>query len=124
MRRNWLTVLLFALAMAVQAFAPVAGNVAIAKNLRGAGESIELCLKAAVSAGDQQQAPGQLHSHRDACALCQAYCDGVAPLAARLAPLGMAPVQWTALHWSVADRALPTPHHDYSRQARAPPSHS
>lgn len=122
MRRNWLTILLVALALTVQVFAPVAGNVAVAKALGEASESIDLCLKAAGSADDRQQTPGQLHSHRDACALCQAFCDGSAPLAARLLSSGMAPVQWTALDWTLADGALPTPHHEHSRQARAPPS--
>lgn len=121
MRRDWLNVLLFALALAIQAFSPAAANVAVAKGAGDSRASIELCLK--VAAGDQQQIPGQTHQlHRDACLFCQAACDGVAPFAARLVSHGMAPVQWTALVWMVADRALPTAHHDYSRQARAPPT--
>jgi len=122
MQSKWLTALLFALALAIQAFAPVAGNVAVARSLGDAGETVDLCLDGASSAGDRHQAPGHLHGHRGACALCQAFCDGLAPLAARLVSPGMAPVQWTALDWTARDRALPTRLHDFSRQARAPPS--
>lgn len=122
MRRNWLTVLLFALALAVQAIAPAAANVAMAK--AGASRAaVELCASAA-DAGDRQQAPSRLHHHRDACPLCQAYCDGVAPLVSRSLATGLPPVLWTAQFWTTANRTLPTPHSEYSWQARAPPSYS
>ncbi|MGJ0504250.1 MAG: DUF2946 family protein [Methylocystis sp.] len=121
MRRNWLTVLLFALALTVQAFAPAAARVA---SQLGAGDAVsEFCLND-VASSDQSQAPAHLKGHRDACLFCQSYCDGAAPLATRVIHLGKAPVQWTALDWTVADRALPTHPQDYSRQARAPPANS
>lgn len=121
MRRNWLTVLLFALALSVQAFAPAAAHVA---SRMGAGDAVnEFCFTDIASSG-QSQDPAHLKSHRDACLFCQSYCDGVAPLAARTIHFGKAPVQWTALDWTVADRALPTHPQDFSRQARAPPANS
>jgi hypothetical protein len=121
MRRNWLSVLLFALALTVQAFAPGAAHVA---SRMGAGDAVkEFCLTDFAS-GDQSQAPGQAKGQRDACLFCQNHCDGVAPLAARTIHIGKAPVQWTALDWTVADRALPTSPQDFSRQARAPPANS
>lgn len=118
MRRNWLTVLLFAFALTLQALAPAAGHVA---SRMGAGDAVkELCF-ADIGADDQSQDPASTKGRRQACLFCQSYCDGVAPLAARVIHLGKAPVQWTALNWTVADRALPTHPQDYSRQARAPP---
>jgi hypothetical protein len=121
MRRNWLTVLLFALALTVQAFAPVAAGVA---SRIGAGDALKEFCFTDVASGDQTQAPGHAKRPRDACLFCQNHCDGVAPLAARTIHFGKAPVQWTALDWTVADRALPTSPQDYSRQARAPPANS
>ncbi|WP_292528539.1 DUF2946 family protein [Methylocystis sp.] len=121
MRRNWLTVLLFALALAVQAFAPAAAHVA---TRMGAGDFLSEFCVTDVASSDQSQAPDHAKGHRDVCLFCQNHCDGVAPLAARVIFLGKAPVQWTALDWTVADRALPTPPLDYSRQARAPPANS
>ncbi|MFO1101913.1 MAG: hypothetical protein U1E20_03290 [Methylocystis sp.] len=121
MRRNWLTVLLFALALTVQAFAPAAAHVA---SRMGAGDAVKEFCFTDVASGDQSQAPGHVKGQRDACLFCQNHCDGVAPLAARTIHIGKAPVQWTALDWTVADRALPTSPQDYSRQARAPPANS
>lgn len=123
MRRNWLTVLLFALALVVQTIAPAAANVVMAK----AGGSIaaaELCASAGGDASDRQQGPGRLHHHRDACPLCQAYCDGVAPLVSRPLAAGQPPALWTALSWTTVNRAPPPPAADHARQARAPPSYS
>ncbi|WP_442754200.1 DUF2946 family protein [Methylocystis sp. JAN1] len=113
--------ILFVLALALQAL-PVASGVAAA---RGADAHVlsEICLKAGSPGHDNHQAPGRAHGRHD-CPLCQAFCDGVAPVAARPVVLGMAPVQWRDFRWTVADRALPAPPRDYDRQARAPPSFS
>ncbi|MBG0796606.1 hypothetical protein IYX23_02690 [Methylocystis sp. L43] len=121
MRRNWLTVLLFALALTVQAFAPAAAQVA---SRLGAGDAVSEFCFTDVASSDQSQAPAHAKGHRDVCLFCQNHCDGVAPLAARVIHLGKAPVQWTALDWTVADCALPTRLQDFSRQARAPPANS
>lgn len=118
MRRNWLTILLFALALAIQAFAPAAAHVATQAGATSVVE--EICLKDAGST-QPMQTPGHLKVH-GLCLFCQSYCDGVAPLAARAVHIGAAPVQWTALSWATASRAPLTFYRDYSRQARAPPS--
>jgi hypothetical protein len=121
MSRRWLPTLLFALAMAVQAFLPVATGVAAARGIDVHGS--EICLKAG-SPGHERHAPaGHAHGNHD-CALCQAFCDGAAPVAGKPVLLVLAPVQWRDLPWTVADRALPAPSRDYDRQARAPPAFS
>lgn len=118
MRRNWLTILLFTLALAVQAFAPAAAHVVTRAGATNVVE--EICLK---DAGPIQpmQTPGHLKGH-GLCLFCQYYCDGVAPLAARGVHIGAAPVQWTALAWATANGAPLAFSRDYSRQARAPPT--
>jgi hypothetical protein len=121
MPRNWRSVLLFALALAIQALAPAAANFAMARPSGDLRSSIILCLQTGGSAGDRQQLPGHHDRQRDDCPLCQISCSGVAPLEARPNFAGLAPVQWTALAWTVADRALPAPRHEYSHPARAPP---
>jgi len=123
MSRRWITAILFVLALAVQALAPVANGVAAARGVDVHGLS-EICLKAAAPGHETPRAPGHAHHGHHDCALCQAFCDGVAPVAGRPVQLGMAPVQWKSSHWTVADRALPPPPRDYDRQARAPPSFS
>jgi hypothetical protein len=117
MSRNWLTAILFALALAVQAIAPIAGNVASAQ----AGVSAN-CL--AADGADHKSTPGHVHRHRDSCLLCQTFCDGVAPVETRQASLVFASFDWRPFAWTMADRTLQGPQRDYSRQARAPPSFS
>ncbi len=123
MRRNWRgALLLFALSLAVQAFAAVAANVAMSRVSGDPRFSTEICLQSGDgSAGDTHQIPDPRDRHHDACLLCELYTGGVAPLAARPNLVGAAPVQWTMLVWTVADCALPALRHEYSRQARAPP---
>ena len=125
MRRNRFGVVVFALALAVQVLAPVVVKVAMARTFDDAGRTFSLCLQAGDSPSDNsQRLPGHNDLHRDACLLCQLCCDGIAPIDARSNYIGTAPVQWTAFAWTAADRALPTPHHDHSRQPRAPPAFS
>jgi hypothetical protein len=122
MSRRWLPTILFVLALAVQAFLPVANGVAAARGIDVHGLS-DICLKAGSPGHDNHQGPGPAHSHsHHDCALCQAFCDGVSPVAAPPVVLGMAPVQWKDFRWTVADRALSAPPRDYDRQARAPPT--
>jgi hypothetical protein len=121
MRRKWYGVLLFALALAIQALAPAAANVALAAAPNEYRLSIQSCLQSGDPAG-ANQLPGHHEGQCDACLMCQASCCGVAPLAARPSSAGLAPVQWTALAWTVADRALPAPRHESSHQPRAPPA--
>ncbi len=113
---RWLTLALFALALAVQAVAPVANGVAAAHDIIGFSE---ICQKAIDHA--PQQAPGHTHRHQD-CALCQAFCDGVAPVGPRPVSLAVAPVYWTSLAWADVDFTPRATTRDFSRQARAPPA--
>ncbi len=125
MHRNWLGVLLFALALAIQAFALAAANVAMSRASSDPSFSTDICLQSGGgSANSKSQLPGPHDGQRGACLLCQVCCSGVAPLATRPVPVGEAPVQWTALAWTVADCALPAPRYEYSHQARAPPTFS
>lgn len=85
MRRNWFSVVLFALALALQAFGPAAANVAMAQASAETRQSFALCLQSGgVSAGDYHPLPGQKDRHRDSCPLCQICCDGIASYEARL----------------------------------------
>lgn len=116
---RFLSVILFTLALAFQVLTPVANGMAAARRLEGAGLS-EICLKAGDATDGRRHAPGHEHRHHD-CALCQAFCDGVTPLAGRPSSVGVEPVRWTTLHWASANPALPASLRDYARQARAPP---
>lgn len=118
MTRNRLGVMLFALALAIQALAPAA-NIASAA-LGDRGFSLQICLQSGDVAGSNL--PGQNDRQRDSCPVCQVSCSGVAPLGAWLPPVDRAPVQWIASSWTVVDRVLPAPNPDYSRRARAPPA--
>lgn len=125
MRRNWFGVFVFALAWAIQALAPGVASVAMTRLSGQMQVAVELCLQ---SGGDFATGDRRLPVHddrrHDSCPLCQTCCDGITPVETRANHVGIAPVQWTALAWTVADHALPTPRHDHSRQARAPPAFS
>jgi hypothetical protein len=124
MRRNWHCVLFFALALAIQAFSPAVASFAMAQASADNRSFTEICFQSGDGSAGSGQAPNQSDRHHDACALCQTCCSGVSPLQARPNPVGEAPFQWSALAWTVADRALPAPCHEYSHQARAPPAFS
>lgn len=119
MRPRWLSVILFALALAVQALAPVAIGMPTTRGLELAGLS-EICLKAREASDSRHDTPSHTHRCQD-CALCQAFCDGVTPVAGRPFWLGAPPSQWTKFHWAATIPGLPTSPRDYARQARAPP---
>jgi len=123
MRRNWCgALLLFVLALAVQAVAPATANIAMSRTFGEPRFSIEVCSRAGDGfADDNHQLPNPHDRHHGACIICQLCCNGVAPLAVRPNLVGEAPVQWTTLAWTVADRALPAPRHEHSHRARAPP---
>jgi hypothetical protein len=125
MRRNWISVLLFALALAIQALAPTAANVAIAQGSAETRQSLALCSQIGdVPADDFGRLPGHGNHHSGACLLCQICCDGVAPFEARPSQVCRVPVQWTALAWMAMHSAMPAPRVEHSRQARAPPAFS
>lgn len=120
MSRRWLTALLFVLAMTVQVFAPVANGVAAAHGLDTLAAG-EICLTAAQSDHGSRGQPLHGHHHHHDCALCQAFCDGVAPVAARLAALAAPTAQWTCVQWSLTHQTMRASPRDAARQARAPP---
>lgn len=120
MRRTRLQIFLFALALALQALAPVAGNLAVAGTLDLGGVSTSVCQP---EKAGPMKAPLS-HSHHQSCALCQAYCDGVSPVVAS-SKIFVALVQRPSVaNWRNLDRVLPTTTIDYSHRARAPPSFS
>ncbi|WP_363349309.1 DUF2946 family protein [Methylocystis echinoides] len=122
MPRRWLTFALFALALAVQAITPAANGVATAHEAFGLSE---ICLNAAAEHASQK-APGHTHRHHrhHDCALCQSFCDGVAPVAARPMTLGVRSVDWAPVQWAASERLPVATPRDFARQARAPPSFS
>lgn len=58
---------------------------------------------------------------RSACAFCQAFCSGHAPLPAQPGAVVATPVPNVSLERTVADRVAPTPRRPLSHRARAPP---
>jgi hypothetical protein len=113
--------LLFALALAVQAFLPVASGVAAAGGNARAGLS-EICFKAvgSLDPDDGRAAPG--HVHQRECPLCQAFCDGVAPVEASAVVLGAFPAPWATLRWIIAESTAPAASAGFAHRARAPPA--
>jgi hypothetical protein len=116
MRRNLVCALLFALALAVQAFAPAAARAAM--GLR------QTCVTASV---DGSAAKGQPSGHPDAhpasCDLCALCCGSLAPLEARASVVVPASLAWTTATWPIVENETPTSRRDAVR-ARAPPSFS
>jgi hypothetical protein len=113
--------LLFVLALAVQALTPVASGFAAAGGIARGGLS-EICLKAVgnLDHDDGRSSPG--HAHQRDCPLCQAFCDGVAPVGSSAAVLGETPVQWATLQWILVDNAAPVAAGRSAHRARAPPA--
>lgn len=120
MRRTRLHIFLFALALALQVLAPIAGNLAVAGTLDVGGVSFSLCQS---EKSGPAKAPSS-HSHHQSCALCQVYCDGVSPVTASSYILLTRTARRDVANWRVFDRVLPTTTLDFSRTARAPPAFS
>lgn len=119
--------LLLGLALALWAFAPMAGRGALARSGAGSVAPVITCFAPADSspAGAHPGPPGHRGGDHDACCLCQACCGGAAPLEARPGKVGVAAVQSVSpTAWTAADRAMPTPRRDHSRLPRAPPHSS
>ncbi|MGD9543512.1 MAG: hypothetical protein AB7F41_03830 [Methylocystis sp.] len=104
---------------------------AVAPLARGVGESgvggrlvAQFFICFASGASQPDALAGRLGSENDrsACSLCQAFCSGLAPLAARPGLIGATPVPSFQLVWTVADRVAPTPRPDPANRPRAPPS--
>lgn len=112
--------LLFVLALAVQALAPIAIGVAVGEHAHnGSGE---ICFKT-LGGVDHVGRPAPGHSHQRDCPVCQVFCDGVAPVQASTATGGSAsPVHWAMLRWRIADNFAPAMSGRFAHRARAPPS--
>jgi len=76
MRRHWLQVLLFFVALTLQVLAPIAGNLAHAEAFKESGISTIIC-----EAADGPHHPGNgSQNHQTAnkhCLLCQSFCDSI-----------------------------------------------
>lgn len=104
---------------------------ALAPLARGVGESgvggrlvaqLFICFASGASQPDAIAGRPGPKDDRSACILCQAFCSGLAPLAARPGPVGATPVPSFELAWTVADRVAPTPRRRLSHRPRAPPA--
>jgi hypothetical protein len=117
--RTALRIILVVFALAVQTMTPAAMAVASHGAPNGFARGL-VCLSSAPGSG-KSRLPGPHDSGHATCLFCQVSCSGVAFLAAGPNETGMAPVQWTAMSWTVADCAVPAPLREPARQARAPP---
>ncbi|MGJ0396542.1 MAG: hypothetical protein ACR65U_09985 [Methylocystis sp.] len=104
---------------------------AVAPLARGVGESgvggrlvakLFICFASGSSQPDALAGRLGPKDDRSACILCQAFCSGLAPLAARPGPIGATPVPSFRLVWTVADRVAPTPRPSPAHRPRAPPA--
>lgn len=119
---HWVTRVLFALALTVQVIAPMASAVAAARDT-GSVAGIETCLNIGVGDHGRGQPAHHRHSHHD-CALCKAFCDGVAPVSASPVALCADGFEWRTASWVLNDAALTRPRPAASHRARAPPHFS
>ena len=113
--------LLFA-AASLWAVAPLARGVAESGVGGGLVAQLFVCFASGSSQPDALAGRLGPKDDRAACTLCQAFCSGLAPLAARPGPIGATPVPSFRLVWTVADRVAPTPRPDPANRQRAPPS--
>ncbi len=104
---------------------------AVAPLARGIGEAgvggrwvAQLFICFASGSSQPDALPGRLgpQDDRSACVLCQAFCSGLAPLAAQPGLVGAAPVPSFTLAGTVADCVAPTPRRALSHRPRAPPA--
>jgi hypothetical protein len=110
------------LAASLWAVAPLARGVAESGVGGGLVAQLFVCFASGSSQPDALAGRLGPKDDRSACTLCQAFCSGLAPLAARPGPIGATPVPSLRLAWTVADRVAPTPRPDPANRQRAPPS--
>lgn len=118
MRRNLAGILLFSLALAVQALAPATAGLAHS----ALGPPGQICATVAEASGATSAVPiGHADVGPGLCDLCALCCGSVGPLAARPEVSGVASPDWAAAQWPApVERAIPfVP--DRARRARAPP---
>lgn len=76
MRRSWLQVLLFMVALTIQVIAPMAGNLAHAKGFSGSSISSVLCQSSDGISGQGKGGPNH-HTSNKQCLLCQSVSDSL-----------------------------------------------
>jgi Protein of unknown function (DUF2946) len=76
MRRSWLQVVLFFVAITLQVLAPIAGNLAHAKVFKESGISSVLC-EASGTSHHQDKGSQSRHAANKHCLLCQSICDSL-----------------------------------------------
>lgn len=76
MRRSWLQVLLFMVALTIQVIAPLAGSLAHAKGFSGSGISSVICLSSDETSEQGKGGPSHLTLSKH-CLLCQTVCDSL-----------------------------------------------
>lgn len=76
MRRSWLQVLLFLVALTIQVMAPMAGNLAHAKAFKESGVSTFLCQSSDGSSIQGKGIPNHISANKQ-CLLCQSVCDSL-----------------------------------------------
>ncbi len=116
MRRSWFSLLLFLVAMALQAVAPMAASSARAQN-----RPSDLCVSAGAAATIDRQKPANERRDHQLCTFCLACCGAAPPCAASsaLRPLDVA--SWVAS--PAYSEVLRPSRRDPARQPRAPPRH-
>jgi hypothetical protein len=123
MRRNLAGILLFSLALAVQALAPATAGLA-----HSALGPAQICATLAVQtslteASDATSAApiGHADAGLGACDLCVLCCGGAGPLAARPEVSGVLSSDWAAAQWRASVARPVVFAADHARRARAPP---
>ncbi|PWB94614.1 hypothetical protein [Methylosinus sporium] len=117
MRRNLASILLFSLALAVQAIAPATAGLA-----RSALAPGQICAAFADSKAAPSVVPaGHAEAGPELCDLCALCCGVAAPLAASPEIARIASPGWTWAEWAATVRRAAIFEPDHARRARAPP---
>ncbi len=125
MRGYGLRVLLFALAMALQAFLPTAASVASYPASSPGKAAFQVCSPASADfQNDTAPLPSPSERHRGDCAFCQLSCDGAATFADAASGAGAPLPQQREIVWTTANGDAPAPRREAARQPRAPPKFS
>jgi hypothetical protein len=118
MRWNLVGILLFSLALAIQAIAPATAGLVQSSLAPG-----QICATLAdVSAATSAAPAGHSEAGPRLCDLCALCCGGgAAPLAARPEISGVASSDWAFAEWAATARRVVVFQPDHARRARAPP---
>ncbi|MBG0811326.1 hypothetical protein IY145_18405 [Methylosinus sp. H3A] len=117
MRRNLASIILFSLALAIQAIAPATAGLVQSSLAPG-----QICATFAdVSAVASVTPAGHAEAGPRLCDLCAMCCGGAAPLAARPDITAVASPDWVSAEWAAPVRRAAAFQPDHARRARAPP---